>query len=168
MFNLKENIDKTLPDWSIYTDEADNYTYFRCLNAENAVYEVLHVRHGAINTFVHAVLFLSEYDDEELSSIVAGFGYKDLDDFVVQTTPFPNPVFVYDENGKLDKEKSESYYIDFDGIACMLAETMDGHSMSNEDADRLADEILGKTKGEARNMEAAIKEALKSRPNTNK
>ena len=118
MFNLREEIDKSLADWAIHTYNADNYTYSRCLKQFTA-YELLHVRHGGVGesaNFVHAVLFLEDYKEFGLGAITFTDGYDHIEDLVTD-------------------EQCED-------AACQWAEASVGISVSNEEADRLADAII--------------------------
>lgn len=71
----------------------------------------------------HAIIDVLNYPEEDILDVLSAYGYKDMNDFVEQTSPCdPYAEAVYDENGKLDPINSPNYIIDYGLIAEMLFE----------------------------------------------
>lgn len=71
----------------------------------------------------HAIIDVLNYPEEDILDVLRAYGYKDMDDFVEQTSPCdPYAEAVYDEDGKLDRINSPNYIIDYGLIAEMLFE----------------------------------------------
>lgn len=134
--------------WEQYADEAEHYSYVRCLDL-GRIYEVVrvtHDKHGPRAEFVHQVIFMDEYDEQALTEILSGFGYKSLDAFVCEVNHADvDPAgFVVRRNGSIDREASPSWWIDYMLLASLMAEHFDGRKLLAEIADRLADSIVRK------------------------
>lgn len=67
-----------------------------------------------------ALIDVSEYTEDEILDALGTYGYKDMDDFVLQNSP--NEEFIYHEDGTLDRENSPGYIIEYQLIAEMLFE----------------------------------------------
>lgn len=71
----------TTGKWHSQSEEVDNYSFTRILDATKGIVEVVAVRHKKfprVADFVHNVVFLDDFSDEALQIIVRDFGYKDL------------------------------------------------------------------------------------------
>lgn len=132
--------------WETYADEADHYSYVRCLDLGN-LYEVVrvtHDEHGRQAEFVHQVIFMDEYDEPAMTGILNGFGYGDLDAFVRETNCADQDPsgFVFREDGSIDRAASPSWWIDYMLLASLMAEHFDGRTMTARAADDLARTVI--------------------------
>lgn len=69
----------------------------------------------------NGVVDLEDATYDELEELVKLYGYSDLDAFVVETSPTTE--FVYDTNGKIDRDKSASWILEYPLLAEMKFET---------------------------------------------
>lgn len=77
---LREHV-TTTGEWRSQSEEVDNYSFTRILDAAKGIVEVVAVRHyncPLVADFIHNVVFLDDFSDEALQIIVRDFGYKDL------------------------------------------------------------------------------------------
>lgn len=94
------------------------------------------------------VVDLDDATIEELDELVKLYGYPDLDAFVVETSPTTE--FVYDSNGKIDRNKSASWILEYPLLAEMKFETNFLSYITNKayqsfaEAQEAVDEILMK------------------------
>lgn len=134
--------------WEQYAGEAEHYSYVRCLDL-GQIYEVVrvtHEKHGLRAEFVHQVIFMDEYDEQALTEILGGFGYKSLDAFVCEANHADvDPAgFVTRQDGSIDREASPSWWIDYMLLSSLMAEHFDGLDLPVRTADALADSIVCK------------------------
>lgn len=83
---LREHV-TTTGEWRSQTEEVDNYSFTRILDAAKGIVEVVAVRHykwPLVADFVHNVVFLDDFSDEALQIIVRDFGYKDLKSYYAE------------------------------------------------------------------------------------
>lgn len=128
--------------WEQYSDEADHYSYVRCLNL-GTLYEVIrvtHDKHGDQAEFVHRVIFMAEYDEQALTAILQNFGYESLDAFVreVNHADVDPAGLIVRSDGSIDREASPSWWIDYMLLASLMSEHFDGLRMAAQTADALA------------------------------
>ena len=77
----------TTGKWHSQSEEVDNYSFTRILDASKGIVEVVAVRHynfPRVADFVHNVVFLDDFSDEALQIIVRDFGYKDLKSYYAE------------------------------------------------------------------------------------
>ena len=134
--------------WEQYADEAEHYSYVRCLDF-GKIYEVIrvtHEKHGLQAEFVHQVIFIDEYDEPALVEILSRFGYKSLDAFVceVNHADMEHSGFILRQDGSVDREASPTWWIDYMLLASLMAESCSGRAMTVQAADALAQSIVDK------------------------
>lgn len=132
--------------WKSYADDADHYSYVRCLDLGN-LYEVVrvtHDKHGQQAEFVHQIIFMAEYDEPAIAEILKGFGYENLDAFVRETNSAgTDPAgFTLRPDGSIDRAASPSWWIDYTLLASLMAEHFDGRIMTIQAADDLARTVV--------------------------
>lgn len=132
--------------WETYADNADHYSYVRCLDLGN-LYEVVrvtHDKHGQQAEFVHRLIFMAEYDEPAMAEILREFGYENLDAFVrEENSADTDPAgFIARQDGSIDRAASPSWWIDYMLLASLMAEHFDGRIMAVQAADNLARAVI--------------------------
>lgn len=132
--------------WETYADNADHYSYVRCLDLGN-LYEVVrvtHDKHGQQAEFVHQLIFMAEYDEPAMTEILKEFGYESLDAFVreVNSADTDPAGFAVRQDGSIDRAASPSWWIDYMLLASLMAEHFDGRIMTIQAADDLARAVV--------------------------
>lgn len=132
--------------WETYADNADHYSYVRCLDLGN-LYEVVrvtHDKHGQQAEFVHQLIFMAEYDEPAMTEILKEFGYESLDAFVREANSADaDPAgFILRQDGSIDRAASPSWRIDYMLLASLMAEHFDGRIMTVQAADDLARAVV--------------------------
>lgn len=111
---------------------------------------VMAVKLGEAYEICHGTVKIGMVPYEELNLLVQIYGYSDLDDFVIQTSPTTE--FVFKENGTIDREASESWILEYALLAqmdfesnCLEEYMTDTHFDSREQAEYfIAKNILKK------------------------
>ena len=102
----------------LLTDD-DNAQYVRSLNFSNTIFELYQVcKLVDVYKIAHGIVVIENYSREEIDETLRFYGYKNMDDFVEQTSP---EVISKNEDGSLDKN-SPYYIIDWQLIAEMIFE----------------------------------------------
>lgn len=83
---------------------------------------------------------MSEYTEEDLVEILQNFGFESLDAYVSELN---QSGFVLRPDGKIDRRKSPSWYIDYMYLTSLMAEHAEGREMPAQRADRLARSLVG-------------------------
>lgn len=130
--------------WEDYSDE--HVLYLRPYDSEvdPKAFEGVLVNvgeNGAVR-FIHSVVFIDDYlmgykygQYNRIDSILSEFGYKDLDDFVLQNS-------VCKEDGD-DREKSPGYIIDLHLLASLIFEHQFGDVITPEAAAEAVKRLVG-------------------------
>lgn len=108
-------------NWVLTDDDCAQYVRYLDLIAGSTgkqfeLWQVCELPNGY--AVAHNTINIDEYNEEEISSALASFGYDNLSDFVQENSPEPIP---QKEDGSLD-EKSPYYIVEWQLIAEMLFE----------------------------------------------
>lgn len=122
---------KLTTTWENYADE-----HILDLRANDPVnptaYEFIRARSnhdGRTIEWLHGVVFIDDYlathakDPARLDSLLAGFGYYNLDDFVCQCNPNTEALAKRIAIGDIDRANDPDYIIDLPLLASLIAES---------------------------------------------
>ena len=121
---------------SPWQDHADEHVlYIRAIsNVSPDAFEFVrvtsHEEQGRVG-WLHGAIFLDDYlqayeqNPERLDAILAGFGYKGLDDLVAQTAT-EHIKLLHRPDGTIDRVNSPGYVVDLELLASLICESRDG------------------------------------------
>lgn len=121
---------------SPWQDHADEHVlYMRAMeNISPDAFEFVRVtscqKDGCVD-WLHGTIFIDDYlqtyeqSPERLDTILAGFGYEGLDDFVAQTAT-GHIELLHKPDGTIDRVNSPSYVVDLELLAALICESRDG------------------------------------------
>lgn len=147
LFPKEELADDGEKGWQWYTDESDNYTCVRELRP-GKVYEVLHVCTKNA-TYLHQAIYLDDYSDERLDRILrSGFGEESLEGYLMDCAACDDLLRAAGEISKrpdstIDRENSQVWMHYAYSIAARIAEAMPLDDIPEEEAQYLANKVLG-------------------------